>query len=64
MLPEYEVEMILSQMSKKGWNSKRILQYLTCFKGYPEEYDEWLIEIQLKNAPEHLELWKNRRELL
>ena len=63
MLPKDEVEKILSQRSKKGWNGKRILQYLTHFKGYSEEYDEWLMEIQLKNAPEPLKLWKNRREL-
>jgi hypothetical protein len=37
---------------KKGQNGKQILQYLTRFKGYSGEFDEWLSESQLKNAPE------------
>jgi len=33
-LPEYEVDKIVAKQRKKGQNGKRILQYLTCFKGY------------------------------
>ena len=61
-LPEYEVDKIIASRQKKGRNGRQVLQYLTRFKGYSEEYDEWLTGNQLKNAPEALELWKNSRE--
>ena len=61
-LPEYEVERIVAERQKKGQNGKLILQYLTHFKGYSEEFNEWLSENQLKNAPEPLELWKKEKE--
>ena len=53
-LPEYEVDKIVAKRWKKGENEKRILQYLTCFKGYLEEFNEWLMGNQLKNALEPL----------
>ena len=43
-LPEYEVERIVAECRKKGQNGKWILQYLTHFKGYSEEFNEWLSE--------------------
>ena len=49
---------------KKGQNGKWVLQYLTHFKGYSGEFNEWLGESQLKNAPEPLGLWKKERERL
>ena len=55
-LPEYEVEKIVAKRRKMGWNGRRILHYLMCFKGYLEDYDEWLTGNQLKNAPEPLEI--------
>ena len=61
-LPEYEVDKIVAERRKKGRNGKQILQYLTCFKGYSEEFDEWLMENQLKNALEPLKNWKKTRE--
>jgi hypothetical protein len=61
-LPEYEVDKIIAERRKKGRNGRRVLQYLTRFKEYSEEYDEWLTGNQLKNAPEALELWRNSRE--
>ena len=61
-LLEYEVDKIVAERRKKGQNGKQILQYLTCFKGYSEEFDEWLMESQLKNAPEPLKNWKKTRE--
>ena len=63
-LPEYEVERIMAERRKKGRNGKQTLQYLTCFKGYSGEFDEWLSGNQLKNAPEPLELWKKEKERL
>ena len=39
-LPEYEVDKIVAERRKKGRNRRRVLQYLTHFKGYSEEYDE------------------------
>ena len=62
-LPEYEVEKIVAERRKKGRNGRRILQYLTRFKGYSEDYDEWLTGNQLKNAPEPLEIWRRSKEI-
>jgi hypothetical protein len=57
------VDKIVAEHRKRGQNGKRqVLQYLTHFKGYSEEYDEWLTINQLKKAPEPLELWKNSGE--
>ena len=53
-LPEYEVDKIVAKRWKKGENEKQILQYLTYFKGYLEEFNEWLMGNQLKNALEPL----------
>ena len=62
-LPKYKVEKIVAKHWKKGWNGRRILQYLMCFKGYSEDYDEWLTGDQLKNAPEPLEIWRRLKEM-
>ena len=62
-LPEYEVEKIVAERRKKGRNGRRILQYLTHFKGYSEDYGEWLTGNQLKNALEPLEIWRNLKEI-
>src|ERR1700679_925861 len=62
VLPEYEVERIVAERRAKGRNRKRVLQYLTRFKGYSEEFDKWLTSCQLKNAPEPLESWRKSRE--
>src|ERR1700683_4560710 len=48
-LPEYEVERIITERKKKGRNGRRIIQYLTRFKGYPADSDEWLTQTQLRN---------------
>ena len=63
-LPEYKLERIIAECQKKGQNGKRILQYLTRFKGYSEEFNEWVSKNQLKNAPEPLESWKKEKEQL
>ena len=60
-LPEYEVERIVAERRKKGRNGKRILQYLTRFKGYSEEFNEWLSKNQLKMLLNHWNYGKRRR---
>jgi transposase InsO family protein len=57
-LPEYEVDCIIAERCKKGRNGRRVIQYLTCFKGFSADYDEWLTLKQLRNAPEILENWR------
>ena len=56
-LPEFEVERIITERRKKGRNGKRIIQFLTWFKGYSADSDEWLSPNQLRNAPDILEQW-------
>lgn len=55
---EYEVDKIISERWKKARNGRRILQYLTRFKGYSADSDEWLSSNQLRNAPEVLAEWR------
>ena len=62
-LPEYEVEKIVAERRKKGRNGRQILQYLTRFKGYSEDYNKWLTGNQLKNVPEPLEIWRSSKEI-
>jgi len=59
---EYEVEQIITERKKKGKNGTRIIQYLTQFKRYLANLDEWLSPNQLKNAPDILEQWKRDKE--
>ena len=61
-LPEYEVERIITEWKKKGRNGRRIIQYLTRFKGYLADSDKWLTQTQLRNTPEILEQWNRNRE--
>jgi hypothetical protein len=56
-LPEFEVEEIVAERQQKARNGRHIIQYLTCFKGYSPEDNEWLTTGQLKNAPEAVTLW-------
>lgn len=58
---EFEVERIISERYKKARNGRRMLQYLTRFKGYTAEADEWLSANQLRNAPEVLDDWRNTK---
>ena len=53
----------MPEQQKKGQNGRQILQYLTRFKGYSEDYNEWLTGSQLKNAPEPLEIWRRSKEI-
>ena len=61
-LPEYEVDKIITEQRKRSKNGRKIIQYLTRFKGYTADSDEWLTLSQLKNAPDILEQWKNIQE--
>jgi len=61
-MPEYEVERIITERKKKGRNGRRIIQYLTRFRGYSADSDEWLSPTQLRNAPDILERWNRDKE--
>ena len=60
-LLEYEVEKVIAKRQKKGRNSQHIIQYLTQFKGYTADSDEWLNLKQLRNALEILETWERNQ---
>jgi hypothetical protein len=63
-LPEYEVEMIIADRRKKSRKGRYVMEYLTRFKGYNADSDEWLNSKQLRNAPEILEMWHKKRKPL
>ncbi|KIO27143.1 hypothetical protein M407DRAFT_7409, partial [Tulasnella calospora MUT 4182] len=63
-LPEYEVEKVVDERwenlpARKGRKARRIKRYLTRFVGYGPEWDEWLTEQDLRNAPLVLQEWKD-----
>ena len=62
-LLEYEVEMIISNWRKKGRRGRYVVEYLTRFKGYNSNSDEWLNSKQLRNAPKVLKVWHKKRKL-
>ena len=55
--------MIISDQRKKGIRGKYVVEYLTWFKGYKANSDEWLNSKQLRNAPEVLEVWHKKQKL-
>ena len=59
-LPEYEVEMIITDWRKKGRKGRYVVEYLTRFKGYNADSDEWLNSRQLRNAPKIVEVWHKK----
>ena len=59
-LPEYKVEMIIADRMKKSRKGRYVMEYLTRFKGYNADSDEWLNSRQLRNAPEILEMWHKK----
>src|ERR1700683_1147169 len=61
-MPEYEVEQIITERKKKGRNGRQIVQYLTRFRGYSADSDEWLSPTQLRHAPDILEQWNRDKE--
>jgi len=56
------VDKIIAECQKKGKNGQHIVQYLTRFKGYTADSDEWLSQKQLRNAPEILEAWRKSQK--
>ena len=60
--PEFEVERILRDCTRAGRNGRRVVQYLTRFKDYSEEWDEWLTRAQLRNAPDILKEWARMKK--
>lgn len=60
-LQEFEVEKIVSERRKRTRNGRHIRQYLTRFKGYTDDWDEWLNAGQLRNAPEVLIDWEHSK---
>ena len=62
-LPEYEVEIIIADRRKKGRKGRFVIEYLTRFKGYNADLDEWLNSRQLRNAPEVLKVWHKKWKL-
>ena len=63
-LPEYKVEMIIADRRKRSRKGRYVMEYLTRFKGYNADSDEWLNSRQLRNAPEILKMWHKRRKPL
>ena len=61
-LEEYEVERILKESTWKGRNGKRIPIFLTRFKGYDADYDEWLTRTRLRNTPEIMAEWQRMKK--
>ena len=61
-LLEYEVEMIIANQRKKGRYGRYVVKYLTRFKGYNANLDEWLNSRQLRNASEVLEVWHKKQK--
>ena len=63
-LPEYKVEMILTDQRKKSRKGRYVVEYLPRFKGYNANLDEWLNSRQLRNAPEILKVWHKKHKPL
>ena len=63
-LPEYEVEIIIANRRKKSRKGRYVVEYLTRFKGYNADLDEWLNSRQLRNAPKILEMWHKKQKPL
>ena len=59
-LPEYKVEMIIANCRQKSRKGRYVVEYLTRFKGYYADSDEWLNSRQLRNAPKILEVWHKK----
>ena len=59
-LLEYEVEMIIADQRKKSRKGRYVMEYLTRFKVYNADLDEWLNSRQLRNAPKILEMWHKK----
>ena len=55
--------MIIADRRKEGRKGRFVMEYLTWFKGYNANSDEWLNLKQLRNAPEVLKVWHKKWKL-
>ena len=62
-LPEYEVDRIVAERTKKGRNGRRIAIYRVRYTNYGPESDTWETRRNLKNALEILEEWEKFKTL-
>ena len=60
-LEEFEVEKIISERKRKTRHGRHMQEFLTRFKGYSKDWDEWLTLRQLRNAPEILNAWETSK---
>lgn len=56
-LPEYEVDQIVAERTRKGRNGRKIPIYHVRYTNYGPEEDTWETKQNLKNAPEVLRDW-------
>ena len=59
---EYEVEKIIGHRTERSRN-RQITKFLTRWKDYGPQFDEWLTEKDLRNAPAVLREYKERNDL-
>ena len=62
-LPEYEVDRIVAERTKKGRNGRKIAIYRIRYTNYGPEGDTWETKRNLKNAPEILKEWEKLKTL-
>lgn len=62
-LPEYEVDKIVAERTRKGRNRRRIPIYHMRYTNYGPEGDTWETRQNLKNAPEVLYEWEKVKAL-
>lgn len=62
-LPEYEVDKIVAERTRKGRNGRKIPIYRLQYTNYGPEGDTWETRQNLKNAPEILKKWEEFKTL-
>ena len=63
-LPEYEVDRIVAERTRKGRNGRKIPIYHLRYTNYGPESDTWETRQNLKNAPDILHDWEKFKALL
>ena len=63
VLPEYEVDRIVAERTRKGRNGRKIPIYRLRYTNYRPEGDTWETRQNLKNAPEVLHEWERFKML-
>ena len=62
-LPEYEVDRIVAERTRRGRNGRKIPIYRVRYTNYGPEEDTWETKQNLKNAPEVLRDWEKIKAL-